>query len=434
MMLTTDLALRMDPIYAPISKRFHENPEEFADAFARAWYKLTHRDMGPRSRYLGPLVPAEELIWQDPASRRRPPADRRQRHRRAQEQDPRVRAFDRRNSSRRRGRRRRRSAAPTSAAARTARAFASRRKRIGRSISPRSWRRCSTRSRRFRRIQRRADGRQAGLARRPHRARRLRGRRAGGEKARARRAGAVHAGPHRRNAGADRRRVVRGARAAGRRVPQLPQGSGVRVSAEELLVDRAQLLTLTAPEMTVLVGGLRVLGERRAVEARRVHEAPGDAHERLLRQPARHGHDVAAAVGSDGHCSRDATARPASAKWTATRVDLIFGSNSQLRAIAEVYACDDAQGEFVARLRRRVEQGDEPRPLRSRLTRRHVFAAAALAFGLIALVRHDDKDWVQLRSMLNAADGPAFVYAVAAAQILGVLAGLLGRRRDRTSR
>ena len=151
MMLTTDLALKVDPIYAPISKRFHENPEQFADAFARAWFKLTHRDMGPRARYLGPEVPAEELLWQDPVPAVDAQADRRAGHRRPQGQDPRVGAVRSPNWSRPPGPRRRPSAAPTSAAGRTARASASRRRRIGRSTSPPSWRRCWRRSRASRR-------------------------------------------------------------------------------------------------------------------------------------------------------------------------------------------------------------------------------------------------------------------------------------------
>ncbi len=92
-MLTTDIALKVDPIYEKIARRFLENPDEFADAFARAWFKLTHRDMGPRSRYLGPEVPEEEFIWQDPLPERRPRADRRGRHRGAQGQDPRIGPF-----------------------------------------------------------------------------------------------------------------------------------------------------------------------------------------------------------------------------------------------------------------------------------------------------------------------------------------------------
>ena len=139
-MLTTDLALRFDPVYEKISRRFHENPDQFADAFARAWFKLTHRDMGPRVRYLGPEVPAEELVWQDPI----PAVD----HKLIDAQD--IAALKAKSShrgcrfpswSRPPGRRRRLSAAPTSAAGRTGRAFASRRRRTGRSTSPRNWRR-----------------------------------------------------------------------------------------------------------------------------------------------------------------------------------------------------------------------------------------------------------------------------------------------------
>ena len=140
-MLTTDLALRFDPAYEKISRRFHENPQEFADAFAKAWFKLTHRDMGPIARYLGPLVPREPQLWQDPV-----PAVT---HELIGAKD--IAASRARSShrdcpspswSRPPGRRRRRSAAPTSAVAPTARAFASRRRRIGRSTIRRSWRRC----------------------------------------------------------------------------------------------------------------------------------------------------------------------------------------------------------------------------------------------------------------------------------------------------
>ena len=141
-MLTTDLSLRFDPAYEKISRRFLEHPAEFADAFARAWFKLTHRDMGPRARYLGPEVPAEELIWQDPIPAVDHPLIDAAGHRRAQGQDARPRASRSRSWSRPPGRRRPPSAAPTSAAAPTARAFAWRRRRTGRSTSPRSSRRC----------------------------------------------------------------------------------------------------------------------------------------------------------------------------------------------------------------------------------------------------------------------------------------------------
>ena len=181
-MLTTDLALRFDPAYEKISRRFFENPDEFADAFARAWFKLTHRDMGPIARYLGPEVPAEELIWQDPI----PAVD----HPLIDEQDiaalkAKILASGLTVSqlvSTAPGRRPRPSAAPTSAAAPTARASASRRRRTGRSTSRPSSRRCSqTLEAHPEGVQRLADRRQEGLARRPDRARRLRGDREGRE-------------------------------------------------------------------------------------------------------------------------------------------------------------------------------------------------------------------------------------------------------------
>ena len=141
-MLTTDLSLRFDPAYEKISRRFLENPDQFADAFARAWFKLTHRDMGPRARYLGPEVPAEELLWQDPIPAVDHPLVDDAGRRLAQAEGPGVGAVRFANWCRRPGRRRRRSAARTSAAAPTARAFASRRRRTGRSTSPSNWRRC----------------------------------------------------------------------------------------------------------------------------------------------------------------------------------------------------------------------------------------------------------------------------------------------------
>ena len=138
-MLTTDLALRFDPIYEPISRRFLENPDEFADAFARAWFKLTHRDMGPIARYLGPEVPSEELLWQDPRARASThELDRRRRRRRAQGAGPRLGPVGLAAGVRPRGRRPRRSAAATSAAAPTAPASASSRRAAGRSTNPTS--------------------------------------------------------------------------------------------------------------------------------------------------------------------------------------------------------------------------------------------------------------------------------------------------------
>ena len=141
-MLTTDLALRFDPAYEKISRRFHEHPDQFADAFARAWFKLTHRDMGPIQRYLGPLVPKETLIWQDPIPAVDHPLIGDAGRRGAEGEDPRLGPLGLRSWSRPPGRRPRPSAAPTSAAAPTARAFAWRRRRTGRSTSRPSSRRC----------------------------------------------------------------------------------------------------------------------------------------------------------------------------------------------------------------------------------------------------------------------------------------------------
>ena len=136
---------------------------------------------------------------------------------------------------------------------------------------------------------------------------------------------------------------------------------------EEALVDRAQLLTLTAPEMTVLVGGLRVLGANAGeLQARRLHQAARDADQRLLRQPARHGHAVAAPAGADGvYEGRDRKTN--AVKWTGTRVDLIFGSHSQLRAFAEVYACADSKEKFVKDFVAAWTKVMNARPLRPRL-------------------------------------------------------------------
>ena len=198
MMTTADMAMKMDPAYEKISRRFHENPDEFADAFARAWFKLTHRDMGPKARYLGPDVPAEDLIWQDPVPAGRPPADRRERHRalKAKLLDS---GLSIRNWSRPPGPRPRPSAARTSAAAPTARASGSRRRRTGKSTSPRSCQRCSTMLEGIQTdFNDAAARRQEGVAGRPDRAGRRGGGREGGEGGRPRRRGALHAGPHRR--------------------------------------------------------------------------------------------------------------------------------------------------------------------------------------------------------------------------------------------
>ena len=222
-MLTTDLALRFDPVYEPISRRFLENPDEFADAFARAWFKLTHRDMGPIQRYLGPRGPAGDAALAGPGPGGRPRARRRRRHRRAQGADPRLRACRSPSWSPPRGRRPRRSAAATSAAAPTARASASSRRRGWEVNDPDELARCCAPWRASRRPStRQTGGKQVSLAD-------LivlggsRGGRAGRQGRRPRRRGPVHAGPHGRVAGADRRGVVRRARADRGRVPQLPR-------------------------------------------------------------------------------------------------------------------------------------------------------------------------------------------------------------------
>ena len=276
MMTTADMALRIDPAYEKISRRFMADPQAFADAFARAWFKLTHRDMGPRARYLGPLVPAEELIWQDPI----PAVD----HPLVDDADVAalkahgagVGPADRAAGGARPGRRHRRSAAATSAAAPTARASASRRRRTGRRTSRRSSPRCSRRSKRIQReLQRRAVRRQEDLAGRPDRAGRQRGGRGRGA-ARPASDVAVPFTPGRMDASQAQTDValVRAAGAAGRRLPQLRCAPGLEGHVAELLVDKAQLLTLTAPEMTVLVGGLRVLDANVGhTRARRVHHS-----------------------------------------------------------------------------------------------------------------------------------------------------------------
>ena len=220
-MLTSDIALRVDPIYEPIARRFYENPDQLSDAFARAWYKLLHRDMGPLSRYLGPWV-AEAQLWQDPV----PAADG------TSSVTPTSPPSRRRSSPPacrsgswwpRRGRRRRRSAAPTSGAAPTVPASAWPRRRTGR---PTTRPQLATVLSKLEQIQQDFNGKSGGakvsladlivLGG-------VRRRREGGQGRRPRRHGAVRAGPHRRDAGADRRRVVRGARADRRRVPQLPR-------------------------------------------------------------------------------------------------------------------------------------------------------------------------------------------------------------------
>jgi catalase-peroxidase len=345
-MLTTDLALRLDPAYEKISRRFYEHPDQFADAFARAWFKLTHRDMGPIVRYLGPLVPKEILIWQDPI----PAVD----HPLINEQD---------------------------IAALKAKILAS-----GLSVSQlvsTAWASAST----FRGSDKRGGANGARIRLAPQKdwdvnqpaqlakvlqsleaiQKEFNASQSGGKKvsladlivlggSAAIEKAAKGAGhdvkvpftPGRMDASQDQTDAHSFA-------PLEPTADGFRnylrgkqlMAAEELLVDRAQLLTLTAPEMTVLVGGLRVLGANagkstHGVLTKRPETLTNDFFVNLLDmntqwQPS---------AGSDGvYEGRDRKTKEV--KWTGGRVDLIFGSHAQLRALAEVYACADSKDKFV---------------------------------------------------------------------------------------
>jgi catalase-peroxidase len=344
-MLTTDLSLKVDPVYEKISRRFYENPDQLADAFARAWFKLTHRDMGPRARYLGPEVPAEELIWQDPV----PAVD----HGLIDAQD---------------------------IANLKAKILAS-----GLSISElasTAWASAST----FRGSDKRggANGARIRLApqkdwevNQPARLAKVletlegiqsafNAAQSGGKKVSladlivlggcaaveqaAKNAGhevAVPFAPGRTDASLEQTDVASFAYLE-------PVADGFRnylkarysVSAEELLVDKAQLLTLTAPEMTVLVGGMRALNANfgqsgHGVFTKRPETLTNDFFVNLLDM----GTEWKATSDENVFEGRDH--RSGELKWTGTRVDLVFGSNSQLRALAEVYACDGSQQKFV---------------------------------------------------------------------------------------
>jgi catalase-peroxidase len=346
MMTTADLSLRFDPIYEPIARRYLENPEEFADAFARAWFKLTHRDMGPRSRYLGPEVPAEELIWQDPV----PEVDHE--------------LID---------------AADISAL--KAKILAS-----GLSISElvsTAWASAST----FRGSDKRGGANGARIRLAPQKdweanepaqlkmvlqaleeiQKEFNGKEPGGKRVSladlivlggcaaveeaAKNAGhnvTVPFTPGRTDASQEK------TDAASFAVLE-PAADGFRnylkarcaVSAEELLVDRAQLLTLTAPEMTVLVGGMRVLGanfggSQHGVFTKRPESLTNDFFVNLLDMRT-----VWRKAEEDDGVFEGRDRDSGELEWTATRVDLIFGSNSQLRAIAEVYASEDSTEKFL---------------------------------------------------------------------------------------
>jgi catalase-peroxidase len=348
-MLVTDLSLRVDPVYEKISRRFYEHPDEFRDAFARAWFKLTHRDMGPRSRYLGPEVPAEELIWQDPV----PAVDHKPIH---------------------------------------AKDIADLKRKIlasGHSISElvgTAWASAAT----FRGSDKRGGANGARIRLAPQKDWEV------NQPAQlAKVLGTLEAIQKKFNSSHSNGKktkkvsladlivlagcaaVEKAAKAGGHdvKVPFTPgrtdasqeqtdvesftylepvadgfrnyQKAKFSVSAEELLIDKAQLLTLTPPEMTVLVGGLRVLGANagkspHGVFTKRPEKLTNDFFFNLLDM----GTEWQPSASSEGvYEGRDRKTKEL--KWTGTRVDLVFGSNSELRALAEVYACADAGEKFV---------------------------------------------------------------------------------------
>ena len=346
MMSTADMAMRMDPIYELIARRFHENPEEFADAFARAWFKLTHRDMGPRSRYLGAEVPTEELIWQDPV----PAVD----HDLIDAADiaelkakilasglsiPEL----------------------VSTAWASASTFRGSDKRGGangariRLAPQKDWEinqptQLKTVVQTLEEIQKEFNSAQSGGKRVSLADLIVLGGCASVEQA-AKNAGhdvTVPFTPGRTDASQEQTDV-------GSFAVLEPAADGFRnypkakyaVTAEELLVDRAQLLTLTAPEMTVLVGGMRVLNanfgkSQHGVFTKRPETLTNDFFVNLLDMSTTW---KATAEDDDVFEGRDRAT--GALKWTGTRVDLIFGSNSQLRALAEVYGCEDSQEKFL---------------------------------------------------------------------------------------
>jgi catalase-peroxidase len=345
-MLTTDLSLRFDPVYEKISRRFYENPDQFADAFARAWFKLTHRDMGPRSRYLGPEVPDEALIWQDPV----PAVD----YKLIDAAD--IAALKAKILA---------SGLSVSDLVSTAWASASTfrgsDKRGGangariRLAPQKDWEvnqpsQLKTVLQTLERIQKEFNAAQTGGKKVSLADLIVLGGCAGVEQA-AKKAGydvTVPFTPGRTDASQEQTDVASFAVLE-------PAADGFRnyqkvkyaVTAEELLVDRAQLLTLTAPEMTVLIGGLRVLDtnfgkSKHGVFTKRPGTLTNDFFVNLL--------DMSTEwkpVSGDNEVFEGHDRATGALKWTGTRVDLIFGSNSQLRALAEVYGCEDSQEKFL---------------------------------------------------------------------------------------
>ncbi|MDU0459995.1 MAG: catalase/peroxidase HPI [Geobacteraceae bacterium] len=346
MMTTADLSLRFDPVYEPIARDYLQNPGKFEDAFARAWFKLTHRDMGPRSRYLGPEVPAEELIWQDPV-----PAVT---HELIDGQDiallkGRILASGLSVSQ------------LVSTAWASASTFRGSDRRGGanggriRLAPQKDWEvnqpaMLATVLQALEGIRKEFDGAQAGGKKVSLADLIVLGGCAAVEQA-ARNAGfevTVPFTPGRTDASPEQTDAEAFAVLE-------PAADGFRnylktrysVSAEELLVDRAQLLTLTAPEMTVLIGGLRVLNanfkqSRHGVFTSRPEALTNDFFVNLLDMGT-----VWKAVPEADDIFEGRDRKSGELKWTGTRVDLIFGSNSQLRAMAEVYGCEDSREKFL---------------------------------------------------------------------------------------
>ena len=346
MMLTTDLSLKEDPVYAPISKRFLENPADLEDAFARAWFKLIHRDMGPRSRYVGPLVPAEPLLWQDPV----PEVD----HELVGEQDIaglKAKVLDSGLSV----------SQLVSTAWAAAASYRGTDKRGGangariRLAPQKDWEvndpaELKEVMQTLEEIQSEFNGSQNGGKRISLADLIVLAGCAGVEQA-ARNAGhdvQVPFAPGRTDAAQEWTdeesfAVLEPTADGFRNYVQ----AGQEGAPEDLLVERACMLTLTAPEMTVLVGGMRVLNANTGQSGHGVFtDRPGtltnDFFVNLLDMDTEWN---AASADQDVFEGRDC--RTGGLKWTGTRVDLVFGSNSELRAIAEVYGCDDAQGAFA---------------------------------------------------------------------------------------
>jgi len=345
-MLVTDLSLRVDPIYEKISRRFYEHPDEFADAFARAWFKLTHRDMGPRARYLGPEVPKEVLIWQDPV----PPVDHKL-----------IDAKDIANLKAKILASKLSIAELVSTAWASASTFRGSDKRGGANgarirLEPqKDWQ--VNQPAQLAKVLKTLAGIQKAFNATAKGGKKVSladlivlGGAAAIEQA-AKKAGhkvTVPFAPGRTDASQEQTDVESFEYLE-------PVADGFRnyekakyaVSAEELLIDKAQLLTLTAPEMTVLVGGMRVLGanvgkSQHGVFTKRPQTLTNDFFVNLLDM----GTDWKAT--SDENVFEGHDRKSGKLKWTGTRVDLVFGSNSELRAVAEVYGASDAQAKFVA--------------------------------------------------------------------------------------